>query len=148
MVARHNEERARWGAAPLGWDDALAADAKAYATRLAVREEMVHDQSIRGVQGENLWSGTRDAFGYEQMIQAMIDERAMFRPGLFPDVSTSGRWQDVAHYTQMIWPTTTRLGCATTRGLFREYLVCRYAPAGNIRGRPVGGFVPPAPDEE
>lgn len=143
MMTRHNEERARWHLPPLGWDDALVADAKAYSMRLAVREELTHDQSIRGMQGENLWKGTRDGFTYDQMIQAMIDERRLFRPGLFPNVSTNGRWQDVAHYTQIIWPGTTRLGCATTRGIFDDYLVCRYAPAGNVTGQPVGGYVPP-----
>ena len=148
MMTRHNVERAKWGAPPLGWDDALVADAKAYSVRLAARGEITHDLSIRGQQGENLWRGTRDSFTYDQMVQSMIDEERLFRPGLFPDVATNARWQDVAHYTQMIWPTTPRLGCATTRGIFYDYLVCRYAPAGNITGSPVGGYVPSAPADE
>ena len=148
MMTRHNEERARWGATPLGWDDRLVEDAQQYADYLASRRAMVHDRSIRGQQGENLWRGTRDAFTFDQMIQAMIDERAQFRPGVFPDVSTTGRWQDVAHYTQIIWPTTSRVGCATTRGIFYDYLVCRYAPAGNVTGGAIGGFVAPTPDRD
>jgi hypothetical protein len=37
----------------------------------------------------------------------------------------------------MIWPTTTRVGCALATNASTDYLVCRYSPAGNIDGRPV-----------
>jgi hypothetical protein len=38
----------------------------------------------------------------------------------------------------MIWPTTTRVGCALASTPRTDYLVCRYSPAGNIDGRWVG----------
>jgi hypothetical protein len=38
----------------------------------------------------------------------------------------------------MIWPTTTNIGCALASTPRTDYLVCRYAAAGNIDGRPVG----------
>ena len=37
----------------------------------------------------------------------------------------------------MIWPTTQRVGCAVASTQRVDYLVCRYATAGNIDGRPV-----------
>jgi hypothetical protein len=40
----------------------------------------------------------------------------------------------VAHYTQMIWPTTS-LGCGTASGSGREWLVCRFPPGGNKEGK-------------
>jgi hypothetical protein len=61
----------------------------------------------------------------------------MFVPGLFPRVSRTGNWSAVGHYSQMIWPTTTRVGCALASSQLADYLVCRYAPAGNIDGRRV-----------
>lgn len=80
--------------------------------------------------------GTRTAFTYDEMVGGWIDEQRFFRRGIFPqDSSSTGRWQDVAHYTQLIWPTSTRIGCAIAANDKDEFLVCRYFPAGNIAGR-------------
>lgn len=70
------------------------------------------------------------------MIGAFLDEKRLFRRGgKLPNISVSGRWQDVGHYTQMIWRGTRKLGCALADGQNYEYLVCRYFPAGNNFGQ-------------
>jgi hypothetical protein len=61
----------------------------------------------------------------------------MFVPGVFPAVSRTGNWIDVAHYTQIVWPTTTRVGCAIYSSRSWDFLICRYSPSGNIDGRRV-----------
>ena len=66
----------------------------------------------------------------------MVGGKAIPRPGIFPAVSSSGNWEDVAHYTQMVWPTTTHVGCALYQADW-DYLICRYSPPGNIDGKPV-----------
>ena len=53
---------------------------------------------------------------------------------MFPDNSRTGEWRDVAHYTQIVWPATTQVGCALASSATTDYLVCRYAPAGNKDG--------------
>ena len=78
--------------------------------------------------------GTRTAYSYAAMIGALVDERRHFRPGRFPAVSRTGNWSDVGHYTQIVWPTSQRVGCATAANHAHDYLVCRYLPAGNITG--------------
>lgn len=78
--------------------------------------------------------GTRAAYSYAEMIGSLIDERRHFRPGVFPQVSRTGDWSHVAHYTQIIWPTSRRVGCATASNRANDYLVCRYLPAGNVVG--------------
>jgi hypothetical protein len=71
------------------------------------------------------------------MVSTWTGERRFFRPGIFPNVSTTGNWLDVSHYTTLIWPTTTRVGCSIHRTPDWEFLICRYSPPGNIDGRPV-----------
>ena len=68
------------------------------------------------------------------MVGRWESEKRNFVPGIFPNVSRTGNWYDVSHYTQVIWPTTTRVGCALASNRTTDYLVCHYAPAGNIDG--------------
>jgi hypothetical protein len=135
VVAVHNQVRAAAGVGPLAWDGALAASADSYALRLASTGRWQHSPpgSRRG-QGENLWMGTRGAFTLDQMLGSWAAERRAFRPGRFPDVSRTGSWQQVGHFTQMIWPGSLRIGCALRSSARFDYLVCRYAPAGNVMG--------------
>ena len=82
--------------------------------------------------------GSHGVFSVEAMVGGWASEKRWFAPGTFPSVSRTGNWMDVAHYTQMIWPATQRVGCALASTGRVDYLVCRYATAGNIDGRAVG----------
>ena len=81
--------------------------------------------------------GTAGAYSPAAMVQSWAGERRFFRPGIFPNVSTTGNWADVAHYTQMIWASTTMVGCAVQRSSRQDVLVCRYSPSGNRDGQAV-----------
>jgi len=138
ILAAHNAERAALRLPLLVWDPALGTAAAAYAQQMAFSGRFEHsDRSQRRGVGENLWNGTHGAFSVEAMVGAWASEKRMFVPGIFPANSRTGNWMDIAHYTQMIWPTTTRIGCALAATPRTDYLICRYAPAGNIDGRPV-----------
>ncbi len=136
MIEVHAKARRAYGVAPLAWDDALATDARRYARAMARSGVFAHDkqQGVRPQQGENLFKGTRNAFSYTLMAQLWVDERKDFRRGRFPDIVRGGDWRRVGHYTQIIWPTTTRFGCATAGNAEEDFLVCRYLPAGNVYG--------------
>lgn len=132
VLAAHNAERAGLRVPPLSWSPALAADAARWAQYLSSLPFLEHDDSL-DIQGENLWRGSRNAYTPEDMVQLWIDEKAAFHNGVFPDVSTSGQWEDVGHYTQVVWRTTALVGCAlTVAGGEDEVLVCRYMEGGNI----------------
>jgi cysteine-rich secretory family protein len=138
VLAAHNRERAAMGEPPLVWDAALGNGAAAYAQHMAFSGRFEHsDRRQRRGVGENLWYGTHGAFAVETMVGGWASEKRMFVPGVFPNNSRSANWVDVAHYTQMIWPTTRRIGCALAATRRADYLVCRYSPAGNIDGKRV-----------
>ena len=136
MINGHNRARAQYGVAPLAWDEALARDAQVYADRMARSGRFEHDPQVgrRPKQGENLFMGTRTAYRYEEMIGGWVGERRHYRPGRVPNVSRTGDFSAVGHYTQVVWPTTQRVGCATASNRVTDYLVCRYWPAGNVVG--------------
>ena len=139
ILAAHNRERAAVGAPPLQWDATLAEHAASYGTVLASLRRLVHSpRESRPDERENLamaWHGTLSP---EDLVAMWSRERQLLEPGsyLFPGASRTGKWEDIAHYTQMVWPTTTRVGCAIYPADW-DYLICRYSPPGNKDGKPI-----------
>ena len=150
LLAAHNRERLAVGHPPLQWDAALAASAASYGPALATLRRLVHSpRETRPGQRENLAMAFHGTLSPEQMVDLWSREKLQLQPGSsgpncpqkfgclrFPAVSRTGNWVDVAHYTQMVWPTTTRVGCALFAADW-DYLICRYSPPGNIDGKPV-----------
>ena len=135
MLAVHNAERRAFGSPPVAWDPAIAAQASRYARALAQLGQLQHSpRAVRPGQGENLWRGTRGAFAMSAMADGWVAERRYFRPGRFPAVSATRNWASVGHFTQMIWPATSRIGCGLAAAGRWDVLVCRYAPGGNVDG--------------
>jgi hypothetical protein len=132
ILRLHNQTRQAMGVPPLRWSEQLAAGAQQWANELAVRNQMVHSHAPD--VGENLamWWGHHP--NLDTMVGMWTDEKGIFQPGIFPANSTGGSWQMVAHYTQMIWRTTTQVGCGVSDNGRTEYLVCWYDPKGNIFG--------------
>lgn len=140
VLTAHNRERSLSLSPPLVWDDALARGAQQWADHLARSGEFAHSPDAPGAVpvGENIWGGTAARFQPESMVGLWVSEKRFFKPGVFPDNSTSGRLEDVTHYTQLIWRSTRRVGCGLSRGPRDDILVCRYASAGNMMGeRPI-----------
>ena len=134
----HNIERARVGSGLVTWDAALAAGAQSWATYLSASGRLEHSQrKLRPGVGENLAMSPGAVHSVDALVGLWIAEKRDFMPGIFPANSRTGNWVAVSHYTQMIWPTTTRIGCAEASSRGRHYLVCRYSPKGNADGRAV-----------
>ena len=138
LLDAHNAARADAGVPPLRWSAQQAAEAQAWADHLAELARMEHsDRWDRNGAGENLWMGTAGRYSAEFMVGAFVAEAQHFRDGVFPNVSRTGQWRDVGHYTQVIWRDTQEVGCAVARGERDDFLVCRYFPAGNTYDQPV-----------
>lgn len=135
LLVAHNVERARFGAPPLIWSERLEVEARDWAITLIDTHRFAHDPRPHG-HGENLWTGWGDrTWTPEEMVGEWIAEKSDYRPGVFPDISRSGDWTRVGHYTQLIWRNTTHVGCAVATRGDQQLLACRYAPPGNIDGR-------------
>jgi len=135
VLAEHNRERDRAGVPRLAWNDTLAREAQSRALELAADGGLQHASRTehRGA-GENLWMGSAGSYAPETMISAFLEERRHYRHGTFPNVSRTGNWQDVGHYTQVVWRDTREVGCAVARNARDDFLVCRYWPSGNWMG--------------
>jgi hypothetical protein len=138
LLAAHNKARADKGLTPLQWSASLAVAAEPWARTVAGDGRLRHsDKESRPGQGENIWMGTAEFYDLEHMMARFVDEQRDFRPGVFPQVSATRKWQDVAHYTQIIWPETREVGCALATVRNRDALVCRYSPPGNLFGQAI-----------
>jgi hypothetical protein len=136
ILAAHNKYRAAVGVPALQWSDSLAAGALQYANHLASTRQFQHS-GTHGV-GENLAQGSPpNAFTATQLVDMWGNEKQHFKKGTFPNVSNTGKWQDVGHYTQVIWRTTTHVGCGVATGNGNVVMVGRYSPPGNVNGKSV-----------
>lgn len=139
ILALHNAERARYGYVPLRWDPSLVPGAAHWAAHMARTGAFDHSpKSHRPGVSENMAMGARGYFDVSRLVGTWLAERAVFVPGIFPRTSRTGNWFHSSHYSQIIWPGTTRIGCALASGRGNDYLVCRYSPKGNQDGKPVG----------
>lgn len=135
LLDNHNSERAKLGLSPLSWNSNLEAEAAEWGKTLTRKGYLQHaDQSVRSGAGENLWIGTAGYWDVDGMFKMFIDERKDYRHKTFPNVSRTGNWKDVGHYTQIVWRDTREVGCAVVTGKGNDVLVCRYWPAGNVLG--------------
>ncbi len=134
ILNAHNKYRSEVGVPPLRWSNQLAAQAEQWAKHLSRNKAFKHSQTSG--QGENLWMGTSHQFSFTQMVDSWGSEKKYFKYGAFPNVSSTGNWADVGHYTQIVWKNTTQVGCAGVDGSDGKYrLVCRYVTPGNFRGQ-------------
>lgn len=138
ILAAHNQVRAAHGQAPLTWDPALAAIAAAWVAQCVdqappaglVDHNEGRSDTYPEYVGENIYasSGTADGPG---AVQSWASEEADYNYDSNTCTGTCG------HYTQIVWGTTTKVGCAlgSCPGLtYSSTVVCDYAPGGNYVG--------------
>ncbi|XP_078272708.1 GLIPR1-like protein 1 [Rhinoraja longicauda] len=128
------------------WDEALAKSAKAWTRKCTFKHNpnlnkngAVHPTFYP--VGENLYAST-GSFNTKAAIKAWHSEVTNYEF----DTNTCKKYAVCGHYTQVVWESTYKVGCAVNKcpnGLKASGLkgsavvfVCDYAPAGNYAGRP------------
>jgi uncharacterized protein YkwD len=130
IVDAHNAWRSPLGLQPLQWSDELAAISLDWAEQLAAAEVMEHSHSPG--YGENLAEGLNTFFSPAQVVNLWGDEVADYDY----ETNTCLPGKMCGHYTQVVWDTTTEVGCATIRKDNNwEIWVCTYNPPGNYVGQ-------------
>lgn len=114
---QHNSLRSRHGATALTWSTQLASGAQQWA-------DNCNFQHSNGGDGENLAMGYAT---FESAIQDWYNEVSQYNYG------NPGFSEGTGHFTQIVWKSTTALGCGWNAGC--KLYVCRYSPAGNIIGQ-------------
>ena len=130
VLSAHNNHRDRHCVPALTWSPALAAQAQAWANQC----NFVHSSSG---YGENLWMGTAGYYSPTQVVDSWYAEIANYQ------YSQPGFSGSTGHFTQIVWKSSTQLGCGRATCQGNDLWVCNYAPPGNYQGQFPQNVLPP-----
>jgi len=146
----HNQYRCMHGVQNLVWDEKIAEQAQELvdkglfrhstaASRMYV-DEGGKKKKEQKYKGENLWMCTKDHTFEEALkfaLNSWYSELEFTDAGLV-GADGQGNGGIVAHYTQLVWAKTTRVGCAVGK-MGRDwdrgegtFVACQYGPGGNF----------------
>ncbi|XP_066912931.1 uncharacterized protein [Clytia hemisphaerica] len=131
LLESHNKRRHEHGVSPLEWDNTLAAEAQAWADKLAREENLYHSSvDVRHNLGENLANNNRKIFTGEDATEQWYGEIKNF------DYEHSDHFEvQTGHFTQVVWKHSKKVGAAMATSQSGKHYVCaRYDPPGNMRG--------------
>lgn len=123
VLQRQNMYRCMHGVPPLSWSADLAQIAQKYADHQhghMEHSQWAHEHGL----GENLyWSSP--TMNPVKGVDSWYNEIKLTNDGKVSAFSSG-----TGHYTQVVWRSTTEVGCGQKDGL----LVCNYKPSGNMAG--------------
>jgi hypothetical protein len=133
MLAAQNEVRQKFNVPPLIWDDDLAATAQEWANKIAARGVLPPAHRTNISIGENVFWGTADQWLPKDVLEIWEAESKNYDRA----TNTCAPGKNCVHFTQVVWSTTTKLGCGKAKSADgqTDFFVCDYSPAGNYVGR-------------
>ena len=135
LLASHNRARAEVGLGPLAWSSTLAAYAQEWADHLASTSRRMEHRPRSGKwkqeHGENLFMGTIGYYGVTDAVAAWEHEKSAYDGGIVDAANV----RLCGHYTQLVWGSTRRIGCAKTECAGNVIVVCNNDPPGNVLGQ-------------
>lgn len=130
MIAAHNAVRQQVGVQPLRWSTEAAQVAQAWADTLKMRGCPLEHNPNRGFYGENAAWGGGMSLTPQSVVGMWAAEGQNYR---YSTNTCTGN--TCGHYTQVVWGTTTEVGCGKASCGNAEVWICNYAPPGNYMGQ-------------
>jgi len=127
LLDSHNRYRAQHCAAPLTWSPKLAKAAQQWANTLKAKDCAFEHSG--GPTGENLAAGTTGALDAKATVAMWYDEIKGY------SFKQPGFSMQTGHFTQVVWRSTTALGCGKSQCKGLDIWVCEYDPPGNWEGQ-------------
>jgi uncharacterized protein YkwD len=143
-LSKHNGHRSTHRSPALTSSSSLNNSAQNWAQYLATNGVFQHSSaSQRNNAGENLYvyyttASSVDSTNLGNMaVKSWYDEVSKY------DYNNPGFSSATGHFTQVVWKSSTQLGCGAAKGVKTLngtkynafYVVCHYSPAGNVQGQ-------------
>jgi len=134
IIDLHNRIRSEVGSGPLAWSKEIAGYAQEWVNHLAKTACSLRHRPLSGKyaqkHGENGFIGT---IGYHEIGEAIrlweLEKQDYKGQGI-----TGSNYRLFGHYTQVVWRTSTQMGCGKAECNGRILFFCNYHPRGNIFG--------------
>jgi len=128
VLDKTNKYRAEHDAPALTWDASLANQGQSWADSCDFKHSTMGN-------GENLFAGT-GSFSGSSAVASWYNE---IKDYSFSNPGFSG---STGHFTQLVWKSTTKVGCGLKLCSYLQdagfnnayFLVCEYSPPGNLLG--------------
>lgn len=127
-----NMVRAKKWEIPFGWDFQLRKYAQWWAGQRQRDCELMHSFPEDDFKlGENIYWGSGSSWSPVDAVNTWAGEEKFYRYGS----NTCASGQQCGHYTQIVWKTTRRVGCARVVCDSGDvFMTCNYDPVGNVIG--------------
>lgn len=128
LIERHNFWRADVGVGEINYSNELAEVALTWAKELKKQGCVFKHSSVK--YGENLFKGTSGFYTVADAIDAWGEEKKDYNY----EKNKCKRGEMCGHYTQIVWQSTSLVGCAKIECDGYITWVCNYDPPGNWVG--------------
>jgi len=152
VLDMHNLYRCMHNVPPMTWDSAIAANAQAWAEagHYGHSPDSARTLPNIGQLGENLAWGYPSRSGTDSVEGWYAEESYTDgTPVDCDDKNADAGDEAICHYTQVVWKSSTKLGCGKGKATVSTYedgdfWVCQYGPAGNYEGQFTANVLAPA----
>lgn len=143
-LSKHNGYRGTHRSSKLTISNSLNNTAQSWAQYLATNGAFQHSTaSKRNNAGENLYVSYTTANSVAASTLADEAVKNWYNEVSAYNYAKPGFSAQTGHFTQVVWKSSTQLGCGAAQGTktingrnYKAfYVVCHYAPAGNVQGQ-------------